>query len=395
MDFSRLFGKKVTLHNPGEPIRLMEVMAPFGEGGGPVFLRNLAGHLDPKTFSLSFVFTERGGLYEQMERRGLSVFFLSHSRLIQPSVIWKLARIFKAHSPHIVQSHGARMNVYTRLAARLAGVPVLISTLHNSLHDYPIPRWKKRLYIFVDRLTAPLSEQIVCVAENLAKEMERSGYNARPVVIQNGIDLAKFNNREGGTLRRSLDLAGRLLIGFVGRLTPQKDPLTFLRAFKKIHVSRPDTVALVVGDGPLREALEREATKLGLGETCRFLGYREDIPEILAALDLFILSSVSEGLPFALLEAMAAGKPVVATAVNGVTAVVRPDQGEGILVPPGDPALLAEAALECLKDPTQAQKMGSRGRHRVEEAFTVEHMVKAWGDLYQRLLGVARPEDGR
>ncbi len=375
-------------------IKVLHLIGQGEWGGGERFVLELARRLDRTLFELEVACPGGGVLQARLEKVGVLVHPFEVPHLISPSGLWRLARLFADRQPLIVQSHGARMNVYTRLAARLAGVPVSISTIHYSLLSYPVTQWRKRLYLLADRWTAGLADRIVCVAEGLAKDLIQTSRRAadRVVVIRNGINTEQFVLANGLQLRRELGLEGKTLIGFLGRLTPEKDPVMFLRAVGKVRSTYPNIVALIVGDGPLRPILQAEARALGLGEACRFLGFRQDVPEVLAALDLFVLSSISEGLPFALLEAMAAGKPVVATAVNGVTEVVRPEEGEGLLVPPRDPAKMADAILRLLSDPAQTSEMGRRARRRVEETFTVERMVSAWTDLYQGLARRTQPK---
>jgi glycosyltransferase involved in cell wall biosynthesis len=182
-------------------------------------------------------------------------------------------------------------------------------------------------------------------------------------------------------VRRGLGLVAGPVIGFAGRLTPQKDPITFLRALAALRRELPTAAGLVIGDGPLRGDLEREAARVGLAQHCLFAGVRSDVPALLGAMDVFVLSSVSEGLPFVLLEAMALACPVVATAVNGVTEIVEPDV-TGVLVPPGDPASIAGAVLDLLQRPDRARALGAAARARVIERFSVERMVQDTERLY-------------
>jgi glycosyltransferase involved in cell wall biosynthesis len=221
------------------------------------------------------------------------------------------------------------------------------------------------------------------VAEALARE-----YGPRAVAIHNGVDLRRFNPAEVAReqTRQVLGLRPGPVIGFVGRFTPQKDPLTFLRVVAALRPELPGLRALMVGDGPLRSEIEAEAARQGLEAVCCFTGPRRDIPEILGAIDLFLLSSVSEGFPFVVLEAMAMERPVVATAVNGVPELIE-DGVSGLLVPRGDVAALTGAALELLRAPERARALGRAARQRVAERFTVARMVERTQALYLELAG--------
>jgi glycosyltransferase involved in cell wall biosynthesis len=174
----------------------------------------------------------------------------------------------------------------------------------------------------------------------------------------------------------------------VGRLTPQKDPLAFVELIATVRRERPDVHGVIVGDGPLRADVERAVAARGLGAWCRVLGARDDVAALLAALDVFVLTSISEGFPFVVLEAMALERPVVATAVNGVPEIVEPGV-TGALVERGDGQALARAVLDTLADAERARAMGRAGRRRVQTCFTASRMVAETAAFYRDLLRAA------
>jgi glycosyltransferase involved in cell wall biosynthesis len=175
---------------------------------------------------------------------------------------------------------------------------------------------------------------------------------------------------------------GELVLGMVARFFPQKDHRSLLTAFSQIVKQVPQAKLLFMGDGPLRKELEEYGDQLGLNGSVRFLGIRRDIPELLQALDLCILSTHKEGLPIVLLEAMASSKAVVATAVDGCPELVI--QGEtGFVVPPEDPEALAHSIIELLTDRDQIQRMGLKGRERVRKLFTFEKMMQSYEEIYR------------
>jgi glycosyltransferase involved in cell wall biosynthesis len=233
----------------------------------------------------------------------------------------------------------------------------------------------------MDRLTLPLTARVLCVAEALARD-----YRARATVIPNGVEVEALDADapEAIAVRRDLGLGPRPVVGFAGRLTAQKDPMTFLRALAALRRERSTATGLIVGDGPLRAELEREAARLGLTEHCVFTGLRADVGALLGAMNVFVLSSVSEGFPFVLLEAMARARPVVATAVNGVTEIVEPDVS-GILVAPGDPDAIAAAVSDLLRRPERARALGEAARARVADRFGVERMMRETERLYRQV----------
>jgi glycosyltransferase involved in cell wall biosynthesis len=245
------------------------------------------------------------------------------------------------------------------------------------------------VYRAMDALTRPLVTSVVCVAAALARDGAE-----RALVIHNGIDLGDFDPAAVGArvtrLRGELGLASAPTVGFVGRLTPQKDPLAFVDTVARLRRTCPQIQGLIVGDGPLRAEVERAVEMHGLGASCRVVGERVDVAPLFALMDVFVLTSVSEGFPFVVLEAMAMERPVVATAVNGVPEIVQ-DGDTGVVVRRGDVPATARAILDILAAPAAARAMGRAGRRRVEEQFTAQRMVTETETLYRRLLRVPAP----
>jgi glycosyltransferase involved in cell wall biosynthesis len=371
-----------------QPIRVVHVAGSAEWGGGERYLELFARHLDRDRFALEVVLPAPGPLGARLEALGVAVHVVDLGALVSPAAAVGLAATLRRLAPDVVQSHGARSNVYTRLAGRLAGVPAVVSTVHNALRDYPVAPARLALYRAMDRLTRPLATRVVCVAAELARD-----HAGRAAVIHNGIDLDDFDARAllvaGRERRASLGLDAAPVMGFVGRLTPQKDPLTFLRVLAAVRRARPDVQGVVVGDGPLRADVGREAAALGVAARCRVVGERSDVPALLAAMDVVVLTSTSEGFPFVVLEAMAAERPVVATAVNGVPEIVEHGV-TGWLAPRGDVDALARATLDVLTAPDAARRMGQASRERVAGRFTARRMVAETQALYLRLLPAAR-----
>jgi len=362
-------------------LRVVHVAGSADVGGGERYLELLARYLDRDRFELAVIVPEPGPLAGRLEDLGVPVAAVDLRRLVSVTAVARLASQIRAFAPHVVQSHGARSNFYTRLAATMAGVRIRLSTVHNALGDYPVSVARRAVYRLADRLTLPLTSAVVCVAQALGRD-----YSRRALVIPNGIELEHFDPVavSAADVRQRWGLGAGPVVGFVGRLTPQKDPLTFLRAVAGLRLHLPDVKALVVGDGPLRGAVESEIARLELRSSCRLTGMQADVAPSLGAMDVFVLSSVSEGFPFVVLEAMAMERPVVATDVNGVAEIVEPGIS-GVLVAPRDSEAIARAALALLRAPAGARRMGRAARARVAERFTVAGMVDRLQTLYATL----------
>ena len=368
-------------------VRVVHIAESTGWAGGERYLLALARELDRKRFRLSVIGPDAGPLVERLHALEVETCCVRlNDRQVSPRALRALVRALGQLRPVIVQSHGARSNVYTRLAARCAGVPIVLSTVHNSLFDYEVAGWRRVLYVLAERLTSPLADRIVAVSEAIARDLvERYRIDPRRiVVVHNGIDAWAFRPARGAaTVRAELRVPGnRHVILMAGRMTAQKGWDVLLEAAARLAAVRDDIVWLLVGDGPLRGPLMRRAAELGLPAS--FTGARADMADVLGCADVVVLASRSEGLPFTLLEAMALGKPVVATRVGGVPEVVE-DGRSGRLVTRDDPGALA-AAITAVIDAPDAVAMGARGRVRVQTAFTLDRMVRGIERVYDAAL---------
>jgi len=310
----------------------------------------------------------------------------------------RLVGFIRRVRPHIVHTHTAKAGTLGRLAAWVVGVPVVVHTYHGHVfHGYFSPA-RTRLFLAVERWLARRTDRLVAVSETVRRELLALGIGSseRLCVIQYGFDLDPFLAADGlrGQLRAELDLpAGAPLVGIVARLVPVKAHEIFLEAAARLARAVPASRFLVVGDGERRQALEALAARLGVAESIRFLGWRRDLARIYADLDLVVLTSRNEGSPFSLIEAMAAGRPVVATRVGGVPDLVE-DGVTGCLVPSGDADALAAAMGALLGDPGRRQALGAAGRKRVASAFTAERLLGDVDRLYTELLFEKRQARG-
>lgn len=376
------------------PIKLLHVADTASHGGGETYLFSLADRLPRDHYAFSVLCPSEGFLPQRLRKIGVPVIPFEIPRLLSPATLVRLIRLFRHHRPDIVQSHGARPNFYTALAGRWTRVPTIVSTIHNSLYDYPISSIRRLLYLLGERLTFALSDQILCVADALAQDLiKRSNREpAKIQVIRNGVDLEVFDPKtvDGSRIRREFGLEQDTpLIGIVGRMTPQKGHRDLLTALVQIRTIVPAVRVLIVGDGPLRDDLVQHVRIHGLDNCCIFTGMREDIPAIMSVLNLVALPSLSEGLPFILLEAMAMGKPVVATRINSVCEVVE-DGVTALLVPPQAPDLLARAVIALLTNRDLAEKLSTSARALVEQCFSLNRMIQEIVALYEKLHEEAR-----
>ena len=322
-------------------------------------------------------------------------------RSVQPKADMRalnhLTELIRKQNYHIVHTHCAKAGTLGRIAARRAKVPLIIHTFHcfgwkvaHTAHTRPwqayISFLKKWFYILIERNAASLSDALITVSElNKQEALDvKLAPSEKFTNIYSGIDFSRFKvDVERIKKCRSLGLSpNRTIIGTIGRLSIQKAPLDFIAAAKIVLLQRPDTQFIMVGDGPLASEVYRA---IGGEQRIKVLGYRDDVPEILSVLDLFVLSSLWEGLGRALTEAMFVGVPVAATAVDGIPELIAHQQ-TGLLSPPGEPDRLAENITWSLDHPDEVQRMIQNARSRVVPAFSAERMVEQIETLYERLL---------
>jgi len=303
---------------------------------------------------------------------GLLIFLDSLRAIIILVILMKKRKI------DIVHSYLFRANILSRIAARLAGVPIVVSSMRGIEVTRECP-------LLLERLTSFLIDKFTAVSDAVKTYIIRKArINPRKIVtIRNGIALnrTRVEPIEREEFGLNPDVA---IVGMVARLAKEKGHEYFLSAAKIVVTEYPKVHFLIVGDGPQRQKLACLATELGLRDKISFIGYRADVFRILTLFDIFALSTLWEGLPTVILEAMAMSKPVVATNVGGNPEVVL-DGTTGFLVPARDPEILAERIVRLLRDESLRRRMGEEGRRRVEEEFTIERMVEETESLYEEL----------
>jgi glycosyltransferase involved in cell wall biosynthesis len=338
-----------------------------------------------------------GSLIEEVRQRGIPLTILPGMRrelspLNDLRVIGQLRQLMTDENGRprydIVHTHSSKAGVVGRIAAAWAKIPLIVHTVHGwSFHDR-MPPGRRGLYVALERIAARYSHKMIVVSPKDIEKGLAQGIG-RPddyVVIRSGIELDRFGHPTvpPAEMRRRLGLPlDAPVIGSVTRLSPQKSPLDLVDAFAQVQQQRPDARLVVVGDGPLRPQVEQRLEELRIANRVILTGLRRDIPELMAAFDIFVLSSLWEGLPRVLPQAMASGLPIVCTEADG-TAEAVVDGENGFLTPRGRPEILADRILTLLADEPLRQKMGENGRSRAPE-FGAVKMVQDIDTLYRSL----------
>jgi glycosyltransferase involved in cell wall biosynthesis len=362
--------------------------------GGPE--RQMLGLADnlPATYRSVFLsFAEHGRarpFLEEARRRGYTAIELRYNRPRLYAVVRELVGHLRHLQADLLCCHGYKADLYGLLAARWAGVPVLAVS-----HGWTGATFKVRCYELLDKLCLHGMEAVVCVSAAQAVRVRRLGIPPQRVwVIRNALQAERLAAVTPAAARAALQelcpQPGRLLVGAAGRLSPEKGFDLLVEAAAQVLREYPETNFLIFGDGPLRAALARRITTLGLAERVLLVGFRNDLERLLPGLDLFVLSSYTEGLPSVVLEALAAAVPVVATAVGGMPEVVT-EGVHGFLVPPGRADLLAERIRCLLSDPCLRRLLGQQGQEHVRKEFTFTAQARRYEALFAQLVRRRRP----
>ncbi len=383
------------------PIRVMHVIARLNVGGPALQVILLASRMTPPAFESTLVSgrvsSHEGDMAYLAETYGIEPIYVPElGRELSPMrdmiTLIKLWRLMRRLRPEVVHTHTAKAGFVGRVAAWLARVPVRVHTFHGHVfHGYFGPR-KTAFFLWLERLTARITDRLIAVSPLLKEELA-TAYRIAPAdriaVAPEGPDLSRYleTPRHLGAFRRQYDLpADAPLVGIVGRLVPIKNHALFLQAAQRVRQSHPDVHFVIIGDGELRDSLVAQAQELGLADAVTFTGFLRDLCPVYSDLDLVVISSNNEGTPVSIIEALAAGVPVVSTAVGGVPDLL--DGGRlGTLVPPGDADALAQAMVTVLSTPAANQH---DLRQSVADQFGIDRLVSDLSALYRDLLASKR-----
>ncbi|MBA3890310.1 MAG: glycosyltransferase [Gemmatimonadaceae bacterium] len=368
---------------PSCPLRVMHVVYALQPGGMEFGVVKVVNGLDPARVQSSICSTAPAvDSMKSLVTPAVPIFELRRRHGNDPRLVWDLYRLFRRERPHIVHTHAWGTLIEGLVAARLARVPVVVHGEHGTLQlrgfQARIQRWAWRG-----------ATRVLSVSRKLAERMAATtGFaHDRIQTIQNGVDFSRFSPalREAG--REELGLGpNTLAIGTAGRLVPVKDHANLIDALAQLRDRGVTFTAFIAGDGPLRADLETRIAARRLTERVRLLGQRADIERVFAALDVFVLSSKSEGMSNTILEAMASGAPVVATNVGGAEELVD-DGRTGLLVSREDSDALAAALEEMAGDRARCRQMGIAARAKAETTFSLSRMLKDYDALYLDLAG--------
>ncbi len=375
---------------PGQAISICHVAVGDLWAGAEVQLKVLLSKLVRKAeINLSVILFNEGRLKKEIAALGVPVKVFPENRWGSGKIFLELVREFKKSNIRIIHTHKYKDTILAAPAAKLCGIPHVVRTVHGLREPFAgLQAFKMSCYEAIERTVhRHCVDSVIGVSSQIESKYKAEGEVSRVTCIRNGIDLeGKLIQTDRWRTRKDLGIDSETcLIGTVGRLTPVKGIPYLLEAASVLLRQGAKVKILVVGEGSIRQDLTAQTRSLGITDHVVFLGHREDTDALLQALDIFVLPSLSEGVPMALLEAMAAARAVVASRVGGIPEIIE-DGFEGHLVEPMDVKGLVERCRRLIESPDVARKMGEQGRKRVERDFSATTMADRVASVYKELL---------
>ncbi|MFC1478322.1 glycosyltransferase family 4 protein [Candidatus Margulisiibacteriota bacterium] len=379
---------------PRQPIKIVQILSSSLGGAADHVLNLVNSTTEPGITHYLVIPPDGGHIIRDFTDAGYTVETMNVARGFSLKTFFKLVRFLKKTDPHIVHCHGYRAGLYGRPAARLASLKIkTILTVHGFHYMHYRNKLKGFIFLTIERLFSVFTDLVIAVSDTDLKNLRRykNACEEKSVAIFNGIDAEAIISLDIDRSAKKRELGipegAEYIIGTVARLRPEKGVLYFLRAIPVVLQRYPNAYFLVAGDGEQRKEFEDLVQEFSIANRVGFLGNRDDVPEILKVLDIFVFPSLWEGLPIAPLEAMVAGVPVVATDVSGNKDVIGYDNENGLLVPPEAPEAIAEAVIRLLADKSLANKLAASALQRVRENFMVWQMAGKTIKIYRQLLG--------
>ncbi|MDI6780493.1 MAG: glycosyltransferase [bacterium] len=367
-------------------VHLVYSLDPGGLENGVV---NIVNGMDMECFNPMICCLKSGGILKERVKSSIEVIEVDKKGKQELGVLFRLKKIFKDRDVHVVHTHNWGTCCEGVIGARLASVPVPV-VIHQEHGTFVDSVGSKKRRIWGERIVLRYADQVMTLSEDLKEKMIKIlGIPGEKIkVILNGVDIEKFSFLAEKRTRKRQELGiaeDRLVVGTVGRLEAVKNQRMLIQAMPELLKKFPDVMTVIIGDGILKAELINMAKELGLSEHILFPGVRNDVAEILSAMDLFIISSLTEGICNAILEAMSCGLPVIATDVGGNPEIVL-DGKTGLLVALSDMVGFVAAIEDLLGNKEKRKEYGRNGQEMVEQRFSLQRMVREYESLYRFLL---------
>lgn len=369
-------------------VRILHIIWSLDLGGAEQVVVDLVRNLDRKIYTpVVCCLNDKGRNAPRVEKEGIKVIAMNKAPKFDLFLILQLVRLIRREEIDLIHTHLFTANLWGRIAAWIAGVPAVSS-------EHGMDVWRSPFHLKLDSMLTPVSKRMIFVSEGVRKfyAAKNPSLNGRGRVVYNGINIGLFADHET-TPKKAKHALGlppdTKVVGIVGRLVPEKAHEDFIDAVRILLEEDPSIIGLVIGEGECEKALHKKVYDLGLDKSIRFAGYRNNLQDLYPAMDVFVMSSLREGMPLTMLEAMAAGVPVVATEVGGIPECIR-DKQSGLLVPVRNPRALAGAIRKILTDNGLRQTLIAGAKADVSVRFSIERMVDDHEAIYRDVMTLSR-----
>ena len=369
----------------GKKIRVLETIRQGKVGGGESHLLSLVEHLNKLEFEpIALSFTD-GPMIDRLNTLNVENHVIPTEKAFDFSIERNVRKLLRDRAINVIHAHGTRAYTNVIWSARALKIPVVYTVHGWSFHEDQTPV-TKLMRVWSERMLVRQARQTISVSESDQLTGKKHFGKFDSVVINNGIDLKKFDrNQPLKDIRAEYGIAKDvILVGYILRITHQKNPLGMIDAFHQVLGRTNNVRLLMVGEGDLKDQVRAKVKELGIEDYVHFDNFRQDVPDILQAIDIYCLPSLWEGLPIGLLEAMAMGKAVIATDVNGSKEVVNHEEN-GLLIKPEDITGLADAIVRLCKQPVLRKELQDHARSTINQQYNVEHMTQSTEEIYHQI----------
>lgn len=362
-------------------------------GGGERTFLQLIEQLPREKYNIYIATTPVRAFSEILTKKNIAYFPLDLTKRFSWKTLKTLLRIISENNIDIVHSQGGRVDFYTRLASKILRSKIkVVNTIAMPVEGYDAGFLKKAVYCFIDRFFERYVDRFIVVSKSLQTVLESNHKipGEKIALVYNGIELDKYQDETSEEssckLKKEFDIDKNVsLVGAIGRIVWQKGFEYLVEAVPAILKECPEVRFVVIGDGPLKKELVEKSRKLKIKDKIIFTGFRTDIKEALASIDILVMPSLKEGFPMVTLEAMAMAKPIIAADIDGIREQIE-HQGNGLLVSPENPLILARAVISLLNNREEAMKLGMTAKKTVEDYFSVDKMARETESVYRDLL---------
>lgn len=370
-----------------QPSKILYLVTQSEWGGAQRYIFDLANYLKTENYEVAVAAGGNQELHTKLDENRIKSYRLKNLvRKISPTkdlkAYFEIKKLLKQIQPDVLHLNSSKAGVIGAIAGKHAGVKKIIYTVHGFVFNEPMPVWKKAFYLWAEKFSAKYKNKLICVSEF----DKQSGIDnkiapaEKLITIHNGIDQLNFLDSQ--TAKKNLNLPSNTIIGTVANFYVTKGLNYLIQAAKIVTRENQNVIFAVIGDGEQRELLESEIKELNLQNNFILLGQKEKAWQYLPAFDVYVCSSVKEGFPFAILEAMKAGLPVVTTDVGGIPEIIN--NQNGLLVKPADPKALAESLNSLLKNKNLAERLANQAKIEVEQKFSLKKMIEETKKVYQQ-----------